>query len=362
MIFNFFDNNTGGSTPTPTPTPVPTRSGGAIFYDYDGTKLYEYTNSEVANLSALPAQPTHTGLTAAGWNWTLSEIQTQLTADSEQPVIVGSMYSTTSGATEIDVTLDSNHLNLMLLLTIYQNASIDWGDGSSLETETWTESGANYSSVYATHIYAQAGDYTIKIYSVTDGGITLKGGESGRYCFIVDPDDINLVYDNTYNTVVTAIRCGNNLSDFRFSNNENLATVSLRPDASNVNFSTSALLGCRSLVFVALPATFRLSSVSNLTSIFYDCISMVTVSIPSGIQYIGSSMFQSCYTLQNVTIPNGVKKFGSAAFMGCRSIQYITIPNGVEDLLSEALRNCGRLISATIPSGVTTIADYLFYG
>jgi len=46
------------------------------FIDYDGTILYSYTAAEFANLSALPANPTHSGLTAQGWNWSLSDAKT----------------------------------------------------------------------------------------------------------------------------------------------------------------------------------------------------------------------------------------------------------------------------------------------
>lgn len=43
------------------------------FFDYDGTVLYSYTADEFKALNALPANPIHTGLTAQGWNWSLSD-------------------------------------------------------------------------------------------------------------------------------------------------------------------------------------------------------------------------------------------------------------------------------------------------
>ncbi|MBR7042325.1 MAG: hypothetical protein IKI04_02365 [Bacilli bacterium] len=46
------------------------------FIDYDGTILYSYTAQEAQALTELPANPTHTGLTSHGWNWTLAEIKT----------------------------------------------------------------------------------------------------------------------------------------------------------------------------------------------------------------------------------------------------------------------------------------------
>jgi hypothetical protein len=50
------------------------------FYDYDGTILYSYSAADFANLSALPANPTHRGLTAQGWNWSLADAKTYVAA------------------------------------------------------------------------------------------------------------------------------------------------------------------------------------------------------------------------------------------------------------------------------------------
>ena len=46
--------------------------GHVYFIDYDGTILHDYTETEAQALEALPANPTHTGLTSQGWNWTLA--------------------------------------------------------------------------------------------------------------------------------------------------------------------------------------------------------------------------------------------------------------------------------------------------
>ena len=48
------------------------------FIDYDGTILHAYTKEEANALAALPDNPTHDGLTAQGWNWTLAQIKAQI--------------------------------------------------------------------------------------------------------------------------------------------------------------------------------------------------------------------------------------------------------------------------------------------
>ena len=45
------------------------------FFDYDGTVLHEYDADDFLALSAMPANPTHTGLTSQGWNWSLADAQ-----------------------------------------------------------------------------------------------------------------------------------------------------------------------------------------------------------------------------------------------------------------------------------------------
>lgn len=47
-----------------------------VFYDYDGTVVQSYSANDFLALSAMPANPTHSGLTAQGWNWSLSDAKT----------------------------------------------------------------------------------------------------------------------------------------------------------------------------------------------------------------------------------------------------------------------------------------------
>jgi len=130
-----------------------------FFIDYDGTMLYRYTAVEAQALTELPANPTHTGLVGLGWNWTLAEIKSQLT-NVGGDVWVGQLYTTTSGATEIDVGLtDAKLLSPTLSICPKGNVTVDWGDGS-----TSTVTGTSLSSEKKTqHIYASTGNYTISV-------------------------------------------------------------------------------------------------------------------------------------------------------------------------------------------------------
>ena len=114
------------------------------FYDYDGTLLYSYTAQEFAQLDALPDNPSHTGLTAQGWNWTKAQISSQLT-NVGGVVNVGQLYITTSGDTEMDVFITSKN-ELSLSVAPNGTVTVDWGDGTAASTITGTSLGTKKKS------------------------------------------------------------------------------------------------------------------------------------------------------------------------------------------------------------------------
>lgn len=78
------------------------------FYDYDGTCRYSYTAAEFAELTAMPANPTHTGLTAQGWNWSLSDAKTYVASYGK--LNIGQIYITSDGKTRLYIRLEEGRL------------------------------------------------------------------------------------------------------------------------------------------------------------------------------------------------------------------------------------------------------------
>lgn len=78
---------------------------GVIFIDYDGTLVDAWESTDVADKTALPDNPSHSGLAAQGWNWSLADIKSYINSYPKAIVNVGQMYETASGLTEIDVTI-----------------------------------------------------------------------------------------------------------------------------------------------------------------------------------------------------------------------------------------------------------------
>ena len=87
----------------------------------------------------MPANPSHTGLVAQGWNWTLSDAKTYV--QTYKALNIGQMYTTESGATEVDLSLDSKTLHPHIMIYVNGTVDIDWGDGSTHTSITGTSTG-----------------------------------------------------------------------------------------------------------------------------------------------------------------------------------------------------------------------------
>lgn len=294
------------------------------FIDYDGTILYSYTAQEANALSALPANPSHSGLTAQGWNWTLAQIKAQLTAMPDGPVWVGQMYITQSGDTEIDVSMQAGRLSPILTIAVNGTITVDWGDNTSADTVT----GSSLTTRKAVpHTYAAPGDYTIKIH-VVSGSFSFYGSSS----YLLLRKNTNSGQSRVYSNCVKAVRLGSGIT----------------------SIAGNAFYYCCSLAYITIPNT--ITSIDNYS--FYYCHSLASVTISSSVTSIGNQAFQNCYGLSSVAIPSGVTSVGVQAFYYCVSLLSITIPSGVTSIGNSAFAYCG-IVSLIIPSGVASVEPYM---
>ena len=103
---------------------------------------------------------------------------------------------------------------------------------------------------------------------------------------------------------------------------------------------------------------FSVTSIGN--SVFSDCSSLQSVTIPNSVTSIWDNAFRGCSNLMSITIPNSVKHIGNSVFRACTSLQSVTIPNSVTCIGEECFRNCTSLQSVIIPESVTNIEKYVF--
>ena len=95
-------------------------------------------------------------------------------------------------------------------------------------------------------------------------------------------------------------------------------------------------------------------------SVFSECSSLSSVTIPNGVTYIGSYAFRGCSSLTSLTIPNGVTSIGDYAFYNCTSLSSVTIPSGVTSIGETAFGFCTSLQNITFLSGITSVAPWMF--
>ena len=313
---------------------IPTGSSGLAdavrFIDYDGTILHTYSANEFAALNAMPANPSHTGLTAQGWNWTLADAKA-LVADYGV-LDIGQLYVTDDGKTRIYISLtDSARLSPYLGIAPNGTVVIDWGDNTATDILTGTSTGT---LVRAQHTYASIGDYVITL-EVTSGAFYISGVSSNTTgsCLLTQTSGVgNQQY---FQNAIQKVELG-----------------------SNVSLSYYAFQKCYSLKTITIPS----GSVANTLELFMYCRSLKSVTFPSGLSSLGDSVFEGCYLLTNVSIPRSVTTLASYVFMYCYNITRVTLPNAVTSLGASVFNNCYSATIISVPRTVTRTGGSAFSG
>jgi len=204
------------------------------FIDFDGRLLYSYTAQEFLALTALPANPSYPGLTAQGWNWSLSDAKTYV--QEWGALVIGQSYITDDGKTRayLHVTQEQVDHSFPLKIYVYAVTSgggvIDWGDNTSTTTITSGTGNKNYS-----HTYASAGDYKIEI-EITSG--TFSAGYHGSWQNFIGGSAASNNNDGRLNSSVYKIEMGSGFTGFGrqpFSWNINLESVSIPTSITGFN-------------------------------------------------------------------------------------------------------------------------------
>ena len=328
------------------------------FRDYDGTVVYSYTASEFAALTALPANPSHTGLTAQGWNWALTDAKTYVASYGR--LEIGQMYTTSSGDTEIDCVFDdANFLSPWLAIAVNGTVTVDWGDNTSADTITGT---SDTTMKYQQHTYAQTGEYMITIH-VTSGNFAFYGRNGYVSVLRAVNAATGLAKSIAYSSAIRHIRLGGgaNIGDYAFTYCISLQSVVIPYGMTLV--SAYAFKYCYSLKYMVIP-----SGLTNMggRGIFSHCYALESVSLPRGITSWNDILFTNCFGLTFVAIPNGGVTIDSGVavewFSSCCKLKEVILPNDISiSKTGQLFRECNAMTEITIPSSVSTINAYAFY-
>lgn len=294
------------------------------FYDYDGFRVASYSKSDFANLTELPANPTHAGLTAQGWNWALADAKTVV---AQQGMLdIGQMYVTDDGKTRLYITLASMErltLPLYFRQSVSEGVEVDWGDGSAVETIVGSD------KVNTTHTYANIGDYVVTLNPLNN--CTLELGD-----------------DSNTNGVVGAAAT---------TNQHILSSLTKAEIGRNViNLGKSAFYYCRKISTISLPNT--ITTFGN--NCFTACSGLSFICLPNSMTTLSANSIRECYKI-NISIGNVVSfSIGLATFQGDYSLTRLIIPE-VATLNGNLLMYCYSLTVIYIPNTVTSIGNYAFF-
>ena len=260
------------------------------FYTPYGNLVASYTIEEAHNLTELPQAPELPRLTFEEWNYDLADIQATI-----NPLDVGGTYTTTSGATEFDVEVNSQSGMTITFSSLRRVTSIDWGDGT-VDTNL-------------THTYTTAGKYTILAYDFTLLGNYLLTGNSSSW---------------NYNLVEVRLHNGlGSLPSEVFQRCQALKYV-ISPKTVVATGSASAFYYCYSLEFYVFP---KGSKYIDATYMFSNCFSLKGVSMPISLVNFNTYTFQKCYNLKRVVFSKNATTLKNYMFSDCNALEKLVFGN-----------------------------------
>ena len=333
------------------------------FIDYDGKILYSYTAEQFLNLNTLPVNPSHEGLVAQGWNWTLNDAKAQVS--NSRRLIIGQNYTTSDGATKIKVHLNEGRLSPYLHLWLEENveATIDWGDNSTPDVIIGKgfdmEDDFLNISIYTQHNYSTPGEYVISI--LTDGVFKIPAWGSSAlllsvpgfatsavtyYCYLNTIEEINL----SSNCIITGLMCDCMMGLKRISIPNNGVF-------ENLEHSYSIFDHCHELKSIVLPP--------NMTYLpyilFASCYKLKRISVPKQATTYGEKVFGSCYSLEDYVIPDSVTSIDKSCFSDCYLLKNIYISDNLHDYPQQFLKYCWTLPKLIIGNNVETLGESALY-
>ena len=278
------------------------------------------------SLSELPSNPSHNRLTAHGWNWTLHGIKNFMTSYPDQDIVVGQVYTPTSGKTEFDIELYEGRTSPILAMSVNGTATIEWGDNTS-DTVTGTDTELT-TRIYTQHTYSSAGSYTISIGVTSGSTIGFCGTHNAQPVLVSNTEAASADYlKNSYLTAIKHVRFGDGVKKllYTFVYNYVLEDVILPYDFNEEISSNYAFAYCNALKAAVFPASAS-SQLGNY--IFYSDFALSFISFPEiGIKLTSYSC-SYCYGLKTITIPENSIIGGNSFQYDYLGMKCLTITNG----------------------------------
>jgi hypothetical protein len=205
-----------------------------------------------------------------------------------------------------------------------QNVIVDWGDGNITKLSKLTPSNGYY---YVSHEYNSNGKYIVKIFGNTYFAIA----QSAAFAY-TEPNILCRVFD-----------------------------VDL-PIASHLGNLSSFCINSNHLINVKVPAAFNWSNVKNLSSTFWECKNLLSVTglpICNKFNFQESGIFRGCINLKETDFSFIHVSYGgwSRAFYDCKNLEldindlfyYPFSTKGEKIDITSCFHNCVKL-SGDVPA------------
>lgn len=283
------------------------------FFDYDGTLIASYTETEAKALTSLPTPPEHSGLVFQGWNYTLEEVKAN--ADAAD---IGALYTTDDGATRLEIeVLERRDIRVRFSQTKASGVLIDWGDGKS------ERSSGIVGQTYALHNYEEPGRYTITLTIDDDCNVTLGSYSSYLIC-------IDSLGSNAAQNVLRKLYIGDRvvkIDKSAFKNHYALNSVSMNQGLMTLD-----------------DECFKYSSIEFMT-------------IPSGVEAIPYSVFAACGRLRSVSLPTSVQNLDQYSIYQCNVLKRLNLKN-VTNPQSRAVSSDNAINEIVVNADIAYIPNY----
>ena len=327
------------------------------FIDYDGTVLYSYSASEIAQLTELPENPTHEGLISQGWNSSLSAIKSYMVNNPDAILDIGQMYTTNDGYMHLYIKLvDPNSLDFFLNKACISNAEINWGDGTSTYTETVTAD-------VISHTYAAPGVYKITIVELTDFsliGVSSVGLNYGSF--------LKTPYRTDNSDKLIRVELGSNIDTIPrglFSYARSLRSVTIPNTLYSI--ANYAFMDCSSLTSIMFPKYLDPNDYISIgQNAFSNCVGLEKISFSLDM-FVGiyvANIFYNCHSLRRVSFPVSTRFQGgnhSNLFAYAMIVNKLIFPEGITTIPKNMFMNNNTYLrTVTIPSTVLTIEEQAF--
>jgi len=102
-----------------------------------------------------------------------------------------------------------------------------------------------------------------------------------------------------------------------------------------------AFFECGSLVRITIP-----DHVTHIEgAAFWGCDSLRFIQLPRNLEFIGGHAFRDCTSLEAVFLPPTVTHIGHGAFHDCASLRSLHVPAPIEDIGDKVVSGCDRLLT-----------------